>query len=333
MNTGQLYLFRLLSCCAHGAKFLMESAMSIEQKKTPRISVIIPALNEGVVIGTVVRQIRTVVGKLDAGHEVIVVDDGSTDDTAEQARQAGAEVIRHPYNLGNGASVKTGIRRARGKILVTIDGDGQHDPQDIPRLVEKIGAYDMVVGSRNQASETQAHRDLANMIFNGLASYISERKIEDLTSGFRAVKTRVARQFVYLLPNKFSYPSTITLSVVRAGYSLGYESIKFSQRHRETKSKINPLKDGTRFLMIILKIAVFYSPLKVFVPLSLLMFLAGVCYGLMRIFVMGAPYGQTSALLMSTAVLTFMVGLVSEQIAQLRFDRSEASQRDETNEE
>jgi glycosyltransferase involved in cell wall biosynthesis len=299
--------------------------MPIEKKNMPRISVIIPALNEGLVIGNVVKQIHAAVSKLDENHEIIVIDDGSTDDTAQQAREAGAVVIQHPYNIGNGASVKSGIRRARGQILVTIDGDGQHDPNDIAKLVERIGSYDMVVGSRNRESETAAHRDAANMVFNSLASYVSERKIEDLTSGFRAIKAHIARQFVYLLPNKFSYPTTITLSVVRAGYSLGYESIKFAGRDKKTKSKINPLQDGMRFLMIILKIAVFYAPLKVFVPLSMIIFLLGVSYGLMRIFVLNAPYGQTSALLMSTAVLTFLVGLVSEQIAQLRFDRSESN--------
>ena len=299
--------------------------MPTRRKATPHISVIIPAFNEGVVIGDVIKNIRAVVNKLDKNHEIIVIDDGSADNTAQSARDTGATVIQHPYNIGNGAAVKTGIRHARGKILVTIDGDGQHDPNDILKLVNQIGPYDMVVGSRNRESDTTAHRDVANMVFNSLATYISGRKIEDLTSGFRAVKAHIARQFVYLLPNQFSYPSTITLSIVRAGYSLGYESIRFSRREGKTKSKIKPLQDGLRFLMIILKIAVFYAPLKIFVPLSIFIFLLGVSYGLMRIFVLSAPYGQTSALLISTAVLTFLVGLVSEQIAQLRFDRSESN--------
>lgn len=294
-----------------------------ESKKTPRISVIIPVLNEGEVIGKVINNIRAVVNTLDEYNEIIVIDDGSSDNTAEAAREAGARVLQHPYNIGNGASIKTGIRHARGSILVTIDGDGQHDPNDIPRLVNQIGKYDMVVGSRNRDSDTDTHRDVANMVFNSLATYVAGMKIEDLTSGFRAVKTHIARQFMYLFPNKFSYPSTITLSVVRAGYSLKYEAIKFARRGGKSKSKIKPLNDGLRFLMIILKIAVFYAPLKIFVPLSIIIFLLGVSYGLMRIFVLHAPYGQTSALLMSTAVLTFLVGLVSEQIAQLRFDRSE----------
>jgi glycosyltransferase involved in cell wall biosynthesis len=299
--------------------------MPIRRKVMPHISVIVPAFNEGFVIESVIKKIRTAVNKLDKNHEIIVIDDGSSDNTAKNAHDTGATVIQHPYNIGNGAAVKTGIRHARGKILVTIDGDGQHDPDDIIKLVNQIGPYDMVVGSRNRDSETAAHRDVANMVFNSLATYISGRKIEDLTSGFRAVKTHIARQFVYLLPNQFSYPSTITLSIVRAGYSLGYESIRFLPRDTKTKSKINPLQDGLRFLMIILKIAIFYAPLKVFAPLSVFIFLLGVGYGLMRIFLLHAPYGQTSALLMSTAVLTFLVGLVSEQIAQLRFDRSESN--------
>lgn len=286
---------------------------------------IVPAFNEGDGIGNVIRQIRKVVSKLDKNHEIIVIDDGSVDNTAENAARAGALVIQHPYNIGNGASIKTGIRRARGSILVTIDGDGQHDPKDIAKLVSRIGPYDMVVGNRNRESDTSAHRDIANMVFNSLATYISGRKIEDLTSGFRAIKKNIARQFVYLLPNKFSYPSTITLSIVRAGYSLGYESTRFSRRGGNSKSKIKPLQDGLRFLMIILKIAVFYAPLKIFGPLSLLIFMVGIAYGLIRIFALNAPYGQTSALLMSTAILTFLVGLVSEQIAQLRFDRSESN--------
>lgn len=306
--------------------------MTGQKEEKLRISVIIPAYHEGNGIGTVVSNIRAVLEKMETSFEIIVVDDGSKDVTAKNAGKAGARVLQHPYNIGNGAAIKTGIRHARGSILVTIDADGQHNPEDIPLLVNRIGAYDMVVGSRNNASDTAAHRDLANLVFNSLASYVSGRKIEDLTSGFRAVKARVARQFLYLFPNKFSYPSTITLSVVRAGYSLGYESIRFSKRHKNTKSKIKPLQDGFRFLMIILKIAVFYAPLKVFAPLSLSIFLIGVAYGLGRIFLLNAPYGQTSALLISTAVLTFLVGLVSEQIAQLRFDRSESAWHIEENE-
>ena len=197
------------------------------------LSVIIPVYNEVNNIHEIIKRVQTT--KL--ATEIIIVDDGSKDATAENARTAGARVIQHPYNIGNGAAVKTGIRHARGRILVTMDADGQHNPQDIPALVNRIGPYDMVVGSRNSSSDTAVHRDLANLIFNSLASYVSGRRIEDLTSGFRAVKARIARQFLYLFPNKFSYPTTITLSVVRAGYSLGYESIRFERRNKNSKSK------------------------------------------------------------------------------------------------
>jgi glycosyltransferase involved in cell wall biosynthesis len=286
-------------------------------------SVIIPAYREGDVIHGVIGEIRRVMDNLQKNYEILVVDDGSGDDTAERARKAGARVIQHPYNIGNGAAVKTGMRNARGKVFIHIDADGQMDPNDIPRLLEKIGPYDLVIGARSRKSDTAAHRDIANGIFNRLASYTAGRTIEDLTCGFRVIKAHIARQFIYLLPNTFSYPSTLTLSIVRAGYSLGFVPIIVKRRPGHSGSKIKPLRDGMRFLLIILKISVFFAPLKIFIPLSGLIFLLGVGYGLFRVLVWHGPYGQTSALLVSTSILTFLVGLVSEQIAQLRFDRSE----------
>jgi glycosyltransferase involved in cell wall biosynthesis len=294
-----------------------------QQRTTPEISVIIPAYNEQAVIASVVDQVHRVLGPLGRPYETIVVDDGSDDCTAFRARASGARIIAHPYNIGNGAAVKTGIRSARGRILVMLDGDGQHPPDAIPRLLEKLGPYDMVVGARMSSSATDLHRDVANRAFSGLATYVSGQRIEDLTSGFRAIKTDVARQFVSLLPNSFSYPSTITLAAIRSGYSLAYVPVRTTRRIG--KSKIQPLRDGYRFLLIILKITTLYSPLKLFMPISILMFLVGLGYGLYKIFVLGARYGPTSAMLMSTAVVVFLVGLVSEQIAQLRFERSEVA--------
>jgi glycosyltransferase involved in cell wall biosynthesis len=285
------------------------------------ISVIVPAYLEAGVIGDVVEGIHQVMDKIGRKYEVIVVDDGSDDGTAEKAKEAGARVISHPYNIGNGAAVKTGIRNAQGEILVMIDGDGQHNPGDIPRLLEKLGPYDMVVGARTGASNTSLHRNLANWIYNKFASYMCGRKIEDLTSGFRAVKTIIARQFLSLLPNTFSYPATITLAVIRSGYSLTYVPVKTSLRIG--KSKLRLAKDGPRFLWIILRIATLFSPMKVFLPVSLLMFLIGLEYGLYRIIFLDTRYGPTSAMLITMSVVVFMVGLVSEQIAQLRFDRAE----------
>lgn len=290
----------------------------------PEISIVVPAYNEDEAIGPFLQKLRQVVEENHWQAEILVVDDGSSDRTAEVARQAGIRLLQHPYNIGYGAALKTGYRHARGKVIVTIDGDGQHNPSDIAHLLALIDRYDMVVGSRSHGSQTALHRDLANSIYNRLASYITRRKIEDLTSGLRAVRAPIVRQFMYLLPNTFSSSATITLSVLRAGYSLAYVPIRVTRRAGKSKSKIRLLEDGLRFLLIILKIAVFFSPLKVFVPLSLVMFLLGVGYGLVRVLLWHTNYGSTSALLISTSVLIFMVGLVSEQIAQLRFDRSES---------
>ena len=288
---------------------------------TPLISVVVPAYNEKEGIATVVTNIRNTLDITNRPYEILVVDDGSGDGTAEAARQAGARVISHPYNIGNGAAVKTGIRNARGEVLVILDGDGQHDPADISRLLEKVGPYDMVVGARTAESETSFHRTLANGVYNRFATYVCGRKIEDLTSGFRAIKARIARSFVYLLPNTFSYPTTITLAVVRSGYSLAYVPIK--SRRRTGKSKIKLLRDGSRFFFIIVKIATLFSPMKIFLPVSGSLFLAGLGYGLYKIFALGERYGPTSAMIMTMAVIVFMVGLVAEQVAQMRFDRSE----------
>ena len=292
-----------------------------DAKPTPAVSVIIPGYNEADAIAPVIRRTHQVMGKLGCTYAIIVVDDGSQDDTAERARGAGARVISHPYNIGNGAAVKTGIRNARGEILVMLDGDGQHAPEDIPRLLEKLGLYDMVVGARTPESATDFHRHVANKVYNWFSSYVCGCKIEDLTSGFRAIKADVARRFVYLLPNTFSYPTTITLATVRSGYSLAYVPIRTARR--VGKSKIKLLQDGFRFLLIILKIATMFSPLKVFLPASALMFGLGFCYGLFKVIVLGERYGPTSAMLMTIAVVVFLIGLVSEQVAQLRFDRAE----------
>jgi glycosyltransferase involved in cell wall biosynthesis len=230
-------------------------------------------------------------------------------------------VISHPYNIGNGAAVKTGIRQAKGGIIITMDGDGQHNPEDIPRLLENMGRYDMVVGARTGDSQSRLHRNIANALYNLFASYICKRKIKDLTSGFRAIRADIARQFVSLLPNTFSYPTTITMAVLRSGYSLLYVPIKANRR--VGKSKISLLRDGSRFFLIIIKIATLFSPMRIFLPVSALMFLAGVGYGIFRILFMGGRYGPTSAMLITMSVVVFMVGLVSEQVAQLRYDRNE----------
>ncbi|MBU1707599.1 glycosyltransferase family 2 protein, partial [bacterium] len=265
--------------------------------------------------------VREVLDAYDQTYEVLVIDDGSSDKTAALAGSAGAIVYSHPYKIGNGAAVKSGIRRARGTILVMMDGDGQHRPDDLPKLLQGLETYDMVVGARTGKSKTSLHRNLANMLYNAFASYVCSRKIHDLTSGFRAIKASIARGLLPLLPNTFSYPTTMTLAVVRSGYSLLYVPIETETR--VGKSKIKLFKDGARFFLIIVKIATLFSPMRVFLPVSAVMFFTGMGYGLFKILFMGGRYGPTSAMLMTMGVVVFMVGLVSEQVAQLRFDRSE----------
>lgn len=288
----------------------------------PRVSVIIPARNEAKGIQSIIARVRKVLDDHGRSHEIIVVDDGSSDRTADKACEAGALVLCHPYNIGNGAAIKTGIRYAQGACLVMLDADGQHPPEDIPALLDLLEKYHMVVGARTSESKSSLHRDLANGIYNRFASYVCGRRIDDLTSGFRAIRAGVAKEFVSLLPNTFSYPTTITLATVRSGYSLAYLPIKSPARVAGTRSKIRLFRDGLRFFLIIFKITTLFSPLKIFLPLSAFTFLLGVGYGLFRIFWLNGRYGPTSQMLMVFAVLIFLIGLVSEQIAQLRFDRS-----------
>jgi len=302
----------------YGIKLRYTTSMT---EKDPKVSVILPAFNEGEAIGQVIQRVMRTLGKHNISYEILVINDNSDDNTGSIAQAAGARVITHPYNIGNGAAIKTGIRNARGEILVMLDADGQHAPEDIPRLLEKIGLYDMAVGARSRASDSALHRVIANQIYNWLASYVSGRKIEDLTSGFRAIKAPVAQSFVYLLPNQFSYPTTITLATLRSGRSLAYVPVE--TRRRVGKSKIKLLRDGLRFFLIILRVATFYSPLKVFIPISIMTFLLGFGYGLYKVIFLNLPYGPTSAMLMTMSLVIFLVGLVSEQVAQLRFERSE----------
>ncbi len=281
----------------------------------PDISIVIPAFNEAARLGPLLERIAALaLPRL----EVVVVDDGSTDDTAEAALQAGAHVVRHPYNIGNGAAVKSGIRAARGRLIVLMDGDGQHRPEDIPKLLAETGRYHMVVGARAKGSKLRLHRYFANHIYNIFASYVTKFRVEDLTSGFRALSRREALRYIDLLPNTFSYPSTLTLAFLRSGLTVKYVPIQ--TLYRTGESKIRLATDGVRFLLIITKIATLFSPFRVFLPVSAFFFLTGVGYYLYT-FITEHRFTNMAALLLTTAVIIFMMGLVSEQIALLRMER------------
>lgn len=277
------------------------------------ISIILPAKNEAAAISATVTGIR----QHYPDAEVIVVNDGSSDSTAEVAEAAGARVVHHPYSKGNGAAIKTGARTASGEVIVFMDADGQHDPSDIPRLLALIEqGHDMVVGARQKGSQASVGRGLANGLYNRLASWMTGHRVEDLTSGFRAARADKFREFLYLLPNGFSYPTTSTMAFFRAGYSVAYVPIHAARRIG--KSHIRLLRDGSRFLLIIFKIGTLYSPLKIFAPVALLMFiLASGWYG-HTLYSFGR-FTNMSALLYSGSVMVFLMGLISEQITALMY--------------
>jgi glycosyltransferase involved in cell wall biosynthesis len=277
------------------------------------VSIIVPAFNEAEAIGQLVTELRSA----DAWHEIIVIDDGSTDATAGQAATAGARVVRHPYNKGNGAAVKSGIRRATGEYVLIVDGDGQHDPGDARRLAARLGEYDLVIGSRSAETQATHARRFGNSALNWLASYLTDREIPDLTSGFRGARREYLREFLHLLPNGFSTPTTTTLAFIKAGYNVTFEPVE--ARPRAGQSKIRLARDGTKFLMIILRIVTLFSPLRVFLPIALASFLLGTGYALWTIATQ-SHITNSSVLLIIFAVIVFLVGLVSEQISALRFE-------------
>lgn len=279
------------------------------------LSIILPAKNESPALAELLPRLR--LAQPDA--EIIVVDDGSTDDTRAVCERSGVQCLSSPYSMGNGAAIKRGARAAKGEILVFMDGDGQHGPADVARLIEKLGqGYDMAVGARDWGSQAGMGRGLANTLYNWLATRMTGQTVADLTSGFRAVRANRFREFLHLLPNGFSYPTTSTMAFFRSAYPVAYVPIKAARRIG--KSHIKPLRDGLRFLLIIFKIATLYSPLKLFVPASALFFLLG-----------SANYAWTyshsgrltnmSTLMWSASVIVFLIGLVSEQITALTYKR------------
>lgn len=280
-----------------------------------RISIVLPAKNEAAALKTLLPRLRA--AQPDA--EIIIVDDGSTDDTREICAAAGVQCLSSPYSMGNGAAIKRGARAASGDILVFMDGDGQHDPADIARLLERLAqGYDMVVGARDWSSQAGVGRGVANTIYNWLATRMTGHNVADLTSGFRAVRAERFREFLHLLPNGFSYPTTSTMAFFRSAYPVAYLPIKAAQR--VGKSHIKPLKDGVRFLLIIFKIATLYSPLKLFAPTAVVFFMLGLA-NYAWTFSHEGRLTNMSTLMWSAAVIIFLIGLVSEQITALMYRR------------
>jgi len=279
------------------------------------ISIIIPVFNEADKLSELLNNIRAL--RL-ASAEIIVIDDGSTDGSSDVAMNAGANVIRHPYNIGNGAAIKSGIRAAHGRLLVFMDGDGQHKPQDILKLLAQAKNYHMVVGARAKGSKRRFHRYAANVVYNLLASYVTRFNVKDLTSGFRLLSRLDALRFIDLLPNTFSYPTTLTLAFLRSGLTVKYVPIQ--TLYRSGQSKISLVTDGVRFLLIITKIATLFAPFRVFLPVSGFFFCTGIGYYIYT-YVTQGRFTNMAVLLLTTAVIVFMLGLVSEQIALLRMEQ------------
>jgi glycosyltransferase involved in cell wall biosynthesis len=293
-------------------------------KSKPSVTVIVPAHNEADQIGRLVREI----GDSLPLARIIVVNDGSTDGTAEIAAAAGAEVINHPYPRGNGAAIKAGARAASSEIAIFMDGDGQHNPADLPRLLTKLAeGYDMVVGARTMDSHASIWRRVANGLYNRFASLIVGYPIADLTSGMRAVRLAKFRRFLYLLPNGFSYPTTSTMAFFRAGYAVGYLPIRAARRSGQSKSHIRPLHDGVRFLLIIIKIGSLFSPMRLFVPVSGLLFLTGLGYYLWTYLTL-ERFTNMGMLLFLAALIIFMIGILAEQVAALHYRETEEPSAD-----
>jgi glycosyltransferase involved in cell wall biosynthesis len=278
------------------------------------LSLILPARNEA-------ESLRRLLPELMAtlpDAEIIVVNDGSDDDTLTVCAEFPVRVISHPYPKGNGAAVKSGARAANGDVLIFMDADGQHKPEDIPRLLERFNeGCDMVVGARTSGSQASVHRAVANDLFSRFASWMVQQPVADLTSGFRIVKADKFRKFLYLLPNGFSYPTTITMSFFRAGFDVSYVPIH-TPRRSTGKSHIQPIRDGVRFMLIIIKVGTLYSPQKLFIPISAAFFWTGLCYYLYTYLTAGR-FTNMSALLFISAILTFLIGIVSEQISALHY--------------
>ena len=283
----------------------------------PKVSIIIPAYNEAEIIGSVVEGVRSVAA---SDWEILVVDDGSSDGTSEAVSGSGVRLVRHPYNKGNGAAVKTGLREARGEVVCLMDADGQHDPREIPKLLAALQTYDLAIGTRTGRQSGGLLRWFGNFFYNRLASYLTNHPIHDLTSGFRAACRDKMLEFLPLFPNGFSYPVTSTMAFIKAGYNVGFIPVTVSKRIGQ--SKIRVFRDGVKFVLIAMRIIMLFAPMRIFLPISVLLFAGGAGYAVYTI-ITEVHITNTTVLLCTMSVVTFLIGLVSEQIALMRFERQQ----------
>jgi len=281
--------------------------------KKPYLSIVMPCLNEAENIDNLLPKIK----QHQPDAEILVVDDGSTDRSVEICNEHGVKVVSHPASLGNGAAIKTGARNASGDIIVFMDADGQHKPEDISRLLKKLDeGYDMVVGARDSQSHASIKRLFGNNLLNKLASFMTGQDIKDLTSGFRAVKREYFKKFLYLLPNGFSYPTTSTMAFFRSAHPVAYVPIEANKR--EGESKISFIKDGIRFFVIVLKIGALFSPMRLFLPISFIFFLMGFVNHLYT-YIVFSSLSRGSFLMYTAAIFTFLMGVLSEQVSSLHY--------------
>jgi glycosyltransferase involved in cell wall biosynthesis len=278
------------------------------------LTVVIPAYNEEKTVGDVIREVRQHV----PAARILVIDDGSTDATARVAHDAGAEVISHPLNKGNGAAVKTALRSITGGRVAILDGDGQHDPKDLGRLIAGLDDFDLVVGARSFTNDNGSWlRNFGNVFLRRLASFLAEQTIPDLTSGFRAFRHTLAIKFLHIYPNGYSFPSTSTLSFITAGYNVGFVPIQVRRRPPQTQSKLNPFRDGFRFIMFMLRIITLANPNKIFFPAGLVMILAGIVLTI-RNLILFAQFSEGIVLFLAGGINIIFFGLVLDQFASLR---------------
>ncbi len=274
-----------------------------------KLSIVIPAYNEEETITKVIRDAHNVMKNSGISYEIIVVNDGSKDNTGALARKEYVVLINHPYNQGYGASLKTGIRNSKSKYVLIMDGDDQHYPDDILRIFEKAKDYEMVVGARTNI--TSFLRSPAKLILSFFANYLAGRKIPDLNSGFRIMKKDFVMNYMHILPNKFSFTTTITLCAVDGGHSFCYMPIKVKKRNTG-KSTIHPVKDTTNFLLLLIRMTMLFNPLKVFIPTSLFLLIFGIAF---------STYPKSASIIFVAAMLTFFFGLLADQVSLMRRER------------